>query len=219
MLLGYSIRISNNRVKWILLIVVIAVLLCGVVIKNMTQGNRFYSLWHTCLVVSVPLKSADAIIVLGGESLARPLEAARLYKAGIAPRIFVSGLGDAGRNRQILIGAGVPASAITMESKATSTYANAMLLKPLLEAAKVRSAMIVTSSFHTRRALATFRHTMPDVNFGVTEAVNDGWAGAEGRRELNRFAAIEFLKTLEYRLLYGVSPFLSSGIDHQTIQP
>ncbi len=152
----------------------------------------------------MPLKSADAIIVLGGESIARPLETALLYKAGTAPRIFVSGLGDAARNRQILIGAGVPATAITMESKATSTYANALLLKPLLEAAKVRSAMIVTASFHTRRALATFRHAMPNVNFGVTEAVNEGWPG---RRELNRFAAIEFLKTLEYRLL---SAFLHS---------
>lgn len=92
--------------------------------------------------------------MLGGEPLARPTEAARLYKAGMAPKIFVSGVGDAARNRQILMGAGVPPTKIITEPDATTTYANATLLKPLMEAVHVRSALIVTSPFHTRRALS-----------------------------------------------------------------
>lgn len=157
------------------------------------------------------MEKADALIVLGGEPLARPTEAARLYKEGVAPKVFVTGLGDAARNRQILTSAGVPAARIVTESKSTTTYENALLLKPLLEAAKVRSALIVTSPFHTRRALATFRKVMPDISFGVTDASIGWWGRPEGRGDVNRFAAIEFLKTAEYWLLYGVSPILDES--------
>ena len=165
--------------------------------------TRFWKYW---LVVSVPMVKADALIVLGGEPLARPLEAARLYKAGVAPKVFVTGVGDAARNRQVLMGAGVPASIIVTESEATTTFANAKLLKPLLEAAHVRSALIVTSPFHTRRALLTFRKVMPKLTFGVTDASIGYWSAPEGRGDVNRFAATEFLKTIEYWFLYGVSP-------------
>jgi uncharacterized SAM-binding protein YcdF (DUF218 family) len=120
--------------------------------------------------------------------------------------VFVSGVGDAASIRKVLIGEGVPAAAITVESKATTTHANAVLLKPFLEAAHVRSALIVTSPFHTRRALATFRKVMPDITFGVTDASIGWWRRPEGRGDLNRFAAVEFLKTAEYWLIYGVNP-------------
>lgn len=171
------------------------------------QGEEFQSLWHRALVVSVPMEKADALIVLGGEPLARPQEAARLYRQGVARRVFITGLGDAARNRQILMASGVPGSTITMETKATSTFTNATLLKPLLEAAGVHTALIVTSPFHTRRALATFQKVMPGISFGITDASIGWWSRKEGREDVNRFAIVEFIKTLEYWLLYGVSPF------------
>lgn len=155
------------------------------------------------------MEKADALIVLGGEPFARPTEAARLYKEGVAAKVFITGIGDAARNRQILTGAGVPAARINTEAKATTTYENALLLKPMLEASKVSTALIVTSPFHTRRALATFRKVMPDITFGVTDASIGWWGRPEGRGDLNRFAVIEFLKTVEYWVLYGVSPLLT----------
>ena len=191
--------------KRLLLILALALVVCAFLF---VQGRSFTRLWQHCLVVLVPLEKADALIVLGGEPLARPTEAARIYKEGISPRVFITGIGDAARNRQILIGAGVPAAQIVTEPKATTTYENAVLLKPMLEDAKVRSALIVTSPFHTRRALATFRKVMPDIAFGVTDASIGWWSCPEGRGDLNRFAAIEFLKTVEYWVLYGVSPLL-----------
>ena len=172
------------------------------------QGAWFFWGWNKFLVVSLPLEKADTLIVLGGEAVARPLEAARLFKADIAPRIFVTGIGDARANSRILMREGVPSSAITIESKATTTYSNATLLKPLLEAARVRSALIVTSPFHTRRALATFRKVIPGVRFGVVSASIGWWNSPQGRNDLNRFATIEIVKTLGYWLLYGVSPVL-----------
>ena len=190
--------------KKIILILALA-LLAGAFF--LSRGDRFEDLWHRLLIVSVPMSRADAIIVLGGEPLARPTEAARLYQQGVAPRVFVTGTGDAARCRKVLMGAGVPASAIIMEPKATTTYANATLLKPLLEGAKVNSALIVTSPFHTRRALATFRKVMPGIHFGVTDASIGWWRKPEGRGDLNRFVWLEFLKTAEYWVLYGVKPF------------
>ena len=191
--------------KRLLLILALAVAVCAFFF---VQGTSFTRLWKHWLVVSVPMEKADALIVLGGEPLARPTEAARLYKEGVSTRVFITGIGDAARNRQILIGAGVPAAKIVTEPKATTTYENAVLLKPMLEASKVRSALIVTSPFHTRRSLATFRKVMPDITFGVTDASIDWWGRPEGRGDVNRFAIIEFLKTAEYWLLYGVRPIL-----------
>ena len=172
------------------------------------QGEWFFRIWRNLLVVSVPMEKADALIVLGGEPVARPFEAARLYKEGVAPRVFVTGIGDAGANSRILIKEGVPSSAITVESKAITTYSNATLLKPMLEADHVHSALIVTSPFHTRRALATFRKVIPEVRFGVVDASIGWWRTSQGRGDINRFAMIEFFKTLEYWILYGVSPAL-----------
>ena len=172
------------------------------------QGKAFTKFWERLLVVSVPLEKADALIVLGGEPLARPLKAARLFHAGVAPKVFVTGIGDAARNRQVLIGAGVPSGSIFMENKAVSTFSNASLLKPLFESAQVHSALIVTSPFHTRRALATFRKVMPDITFGVVEASIGWWKTPQGQGDVNRFALVEFFKTAEYWILYGVSPVL-----------
>lgn len=194
--------------KRLLLIPALALAACAFFF---VQGTSFTRFWKHWLVVSVPMVKADALIVLGGEPLARPTEAARLYKEGVATRVFITGVGDAARNRQILVGAGVPAARISTESKSTTTYENAVLLKPMLEAAKVRSALIVTSPFHTRRALATFRKVMPEIRFGVTDASIGWWGRPEGRGDVNRFAAIEFLKTAEYWLLYGVSPTLDES--------
>ena len=68
----------------------------------------FPSQWRRLFVVEVPMDKADAIIVLRGESEARPREAARLYHAGVAPLVFVTGIGDAAATRKVLLSAGVP---------------------------------------------------------------------------------------------------------------
>jgi uncharacterized SAM-binding protein YcdF (DUF218 family) len=174
------------------------------------NSSSFTDIWRKFLVVSVPLKKADALIVLGGEPSARPMLAAKLFKKGVACRVFVTGIGDSVRNRQVLLTSGVPRDVIVLESKANSTYSNARLLKPMLEQYNVHSALIVTSPFHTRRALATFRKVIPNIDFGVVEASIPWWTTPQGSLDINRFACVEFLKTAEYWLIYGVSPFLKS---------
>lgn len=185
-------------------------IVAGVCLTAFLCSGAFTSFWKRYLVVSVPMQHADAIVVLGGEPSARPTEAAVLYKKGVALLVFVTGRGDFSRNRQLLMECGVPESAVIVEEKASTTDANARFLKPLFEAHHVKSAMLVTSSFHTRRALGTFRKEIPGVAFGVVSASIDWWRTPKGRLELNRYAFIEFLKTMEYWILYGVSPWEGS---------
>lgn len=191
-------------------IFILLVLVSSIGLFFIFSGDIFTWVWKKCLVVSLPMEKADALIVLGGEPLGRPLEAARLFKQGVAPKVFVTGVGDSTKNRRILVGAGVPESVLFLEKKAYSTFTNATLLKPMLESAHVHTALIVTSPFHTRRALATFRKVIPNVQFGVTDASLGWWSLPAGKGDMNRFAAIEFLKTFEYWLLYGVNPI--SGV-------
>jgi uncharacterized SAM-binding protein YcdF (DUF218 family) len=97
--------------------------------------------------------SADVIIVLGGGSHERPLRAAELFRQHAAPRIIITGAGDDEINRLLLISNGVPASAIEIENKSMTTRENAEFSIKLLRAEKIHSAILVTSWYHSRRAL------------------------------------------------------------------
>ena len=109
--------------------------------------------------------TADVIIILGGGSHERPLRAVELYHQHAAPRILISGSGDDAINRQILLRGGVPAKAIEVEGQSTTTHENAEFSLERLRAEHVRSAILVTSWYHSRRALNTFAHVGPDIQF------------------------------------------------------
>lgn len=59
---------------------------------------------------------------------------------------------------------------LTMEDKSTSTYENARFSDRILDerSDEASSIVLVTSSFHSRRALATFKKQMPERNINVT---------------------------------------------------
>ena len=164
----------------------------------------FPSQWRRLLVVELPMEKADAIIVLGGESEGRPREAARLYHAGVAPLVFVTGIGDAAATRKVLLSAGVPPDRIVVEAASCSTIQNADFSRPLLGKSDVKRALIVTSSFHTRRALATFRKRIPEIEFGVVETRIPWWDTPQGKNSEDRFALMEVGKTIVYWLFYGI---------------
>ncbi|MFM8830617.1 MAG: hypothetical protein ACKOHM_06380, partial [Spartobacteria bacterium] len=63
----------------------------------------FSKVWRKALVIESPIEKPDAIVVLGGESQARPVLAARLYQKGVAPRVFIIGTGDHPTNRRALL--------------------------------------------------------------------------------------------------------------------
>jgi len=114
-------------------------------------------------VDSGPVKG-DVLVVMGGYP-DRAVRAAELFKQGEAPKILVSGLGDSASNRKLLEQNGVTNTAIILEGKSRTTRENAEFSIPLLRQMGARRVIIVTSWYHSRRALMCFEHYAPDIQF------------------------------------------------------
>jgi uncharacterized SAM-binding protein YcdF (DUF218 family) len=149
---------------------------------------------------------AQVLVLLGGGGPERPERATELFKAGEAPLIICSGLGDDRAHRAFLVGAGVPAADILLESKSNTTRENAEFTIALLRARHLTNAIIVTSWYHSRRALACFEHYAPDIRFYSRPAYFTTAQNQWRPRDRLRIKA-EYAKLLGYWLLYGVWPF------------
>ncbi len=125
------------------------------------------------LVVERKLEQADVILVLSGSAAykQRTKKAAELYKQGVAPRILITNDGErAGwsttdqRNppfveleRRELIANGVLPDAITvLPGEVAGTDQEAKELANEIDERPFGSVVLVTSPYHTRRALWTF---------------------------------------------------------------
>ena len=151
--------------------------------------------------------AAEVIILSGGGSHERPLRAAQLFQQHAAGRIIITGAGDDGINRQLLIANGVPARAIEVENKSTTTRENAEFTIQRLRAEKIHSAILVTSWYHARRAEKTFAHFAPELKF-YSRPAYFGFAREDWKRcGINKRMRLEFLKLPGYWLRYGINPF------------
>ena len=106
---------------------------------------------------------SDAIIVISGdEQLARFREGVRLFKDGMGQYLVFSGAArDNGTSnadvmRDLAVEAGVDQSAILEDPLGEDTWGNAVYTRGLLEQRGARSAILVTSPYHARRAKMTF---------------------------------------------------------------
>src|SRR5271166_5368219 len=138
------------------------------------------------LVVDNPQKS-DAMVVLAGETIVRPARGLELLRQGMAPRLFI----DAETGRifdshltdiaQKYINAQPDASAIAVCPIAGhSTAAETADVDRCLQPLHAHRVLIVTSDYHTRRALAVFSHRLPLYQWNVAAARNpvqfgDAW--------------------------------------------
>jgi uncharacterized SAM-binding protein YcdF (DUF218 family) len=92
------------------------------------------------------------------------LYAARLYHAGRAPLLLVSGghdptvsaASEAAVMREILLALGVPATAILLERFSRNTRQNASFSAGMLREREVTEVLLVTSALHMRRAKRLF---------------------------------------------------------------
>lgn len=126
------------------------------------------------LIVSAPLEHADAIVVLSGSATLaeRTRHAARLYQQGRAQKILLTtddrqGGWSRAEQRNLyfheiaareLTRFGVPAEQVeVVRPPVSSTWDEALLLNEYSKTHNLRSILIVTSSYHSRRALWTFR--------------------------------------------------------------
>ena len=121
---------------------------------------------------------ADVIVVFaggvgesgqaGGGYQERVRAAVDLYQAGYAPRmIFSSGYEFAFRETEVMrslaMSQGVPASAIVLETRASSTYENVVFVYELLEEFDSKTILLVSSPYHMRRALLTWDAQASDI--------------------------------------------------------
>ena len=153
--------------------------------------------------------AADVLIVIGGGGgqHERALRAAQLFRLHAAPRVIITGAGDDQINRRLLIASGVPARAIELESRSTTTRENAQFTGEMLRRDKIQSAILVTSWYHARRAEKTFAHFVPTVRF-YSRPAYFGFDRADWNKSgLNQRMRLEFLKLPGYWIRYGVNPF------------
>lgn len=186
------------------------------------------------LTVRVPLESADVIVVLSGSSayLERTQKAAQLYRDGKAPVVLLTDDHSRGgwdnaqqrnpffveRAMDELIKAGVPKDRIQIvPGFAASTRDEGVMLKEFVTRDGLRnhvlvptidSVVIVTSAYHSRRALGILRQTFADtdVKLGMEPSPDDSlhastvfwWVRPEGWRTVGG----EFVKLIYYWFKY-----------------
>jgi uncharacterized SAM-binding protein YcdF (DUF218 family) len=149
-------------------------------------------------------RKADVIVVLGGEIESRAAKAAELYKRGFAPRVLVTGRTDGMLIKERLVSTGVPEDAISVEPNADSTFENARLSMPLLRQWNTKTALLVTSWFHSRRAISVFTAECGSVKFIPVPTEKVSFERMTGDHKLLRDVLLEYIKIPVYWFRYGI---------------
>jgi uncharacterized SAM-binding protein YcdF (DUF218 family) len=202
----------HGILKWLLVFIVVWVILAWVAAR--------------ALIVSAPLASADVIVVLSGSGtyVERTQKAAELYRQGRAPLVFLTDDHQRGgwssalqrnpyfveRATDRLIEQGVPAEKIRIvPGWASSTHDEALLVKDYATAQGLRSVLVVTSAYHSRRALRSLRQTFAGTGTAVgLEPVPPGWqtpSPAFWWLQFKGWPSVggEYVKLIYYWLRYG----------------
>lgn len=141
------------------------------------------------LVVEDPLGNARAIAVLTGGLPVRALEAAKLYRQGYAPEVWLTHASEPGEsleamgipfegeevyNARVLIHQGVPAAAIhVLEPPIVNTADEVRVIGKAFEQEKYRSVILVTTKPHTRRVRLLWRRLAPGDCRAIVRAASD----------------------------------------------
>lgn len=199
---------ARRVLKWLVLVILIWEVVAWVAAR--------------ALIVNVPLVSADAIVVLSGSSsyVERTEKAAELYHGGRAPRVLLTNDDTRGgwssaqqRNPYFveratgeLIKGGVPANKIAVvPGVASGTYNESLLLKDYASTHGLRSVLVVTSAYHSRRALRSLRHSFAGTRTTIgleaapAQSTAFWWLQLDGWRDV----AGEYVKLVYYRINYG----------------
>lgn len=174
------------------------------------------------LLAPAELEHADAIVVLSGSTVYRERaeRAAQLYAEKRAPLVLLTNDTSQGgwstklqrnpqfveRAKEELVRRGVPESSIlVVPGPVTSTYDEARAVREFVGGRKMQSLLLVTSAFHSRRTIWTFRKVLADrevrigLEFSGLPTKTSSffwWLTPAGWRDV----AGEYVKMLYYRL-------------------
>jgi hypothetical protein len=154
-----------RRKTWILVLIVLA----GLAIFARNAGQ--------ILVIDAP-EPSDVIVVLAGETDRRPAHALELLHKGLAPRVVI----DVPAQTKVYDSMQIDLAQKYIQSLPNadsisicpiwglSTRAEAHDVANCLANRRAERVLIVTSDFHTRRALSIFRHELPGKSFSTGAA-------------------------------------------------
>jgi uncharacterized SAM-binding protein YcdF (DUF218 family) len=140
------------------------------------------------LVVEDPLAKARAIVVLSGAMPLRAIEAAKIYREGYAPEIWLTHSMEPGITLQemgvpffgedyydklVLIHEGVPQGAIhVLEPPILNTADEIKVVAATLARAKGEGVILVTTKAHTRRVSLLWRRLAPSQGRAIVRAAS-----------------------------------------------
>ena len=141
------------------------------------------------LIAEDPLQNAAAIAVLSGRMPGRALEAAKVYKQGYAPQVWLTHSTEPGAtlaklsvpyqgedayDKLILIHEGVPDSAIrVLEPPILNTADEMATIGQALSNATPRRIILVTSKVHTRRTRTLWQQLSGANGEAIVHGVSD----------------------------------------------
>jgi uncharacterized SAM-binding protein YcdF (DUF218 family) len=163
--------------------------------------------------------ASDIIVVLSGNATDRATEAAKLYHNNISKKIICTGGNQSGDFKILglkelesdmirlrLLQLNVPDSAITIIHEGTSTFEESKIVANYCKVNKIKSCMVVSSSFHTLRIASIFKKSfqncatklMIDAAPSTTYNTDEWWKDEYGLLSVYD----EYIKLLYYKIKY-----------------
>jgi len=170
-------------------------------------------------IVNQSATPADAIVVLGGGLESRPFAAAKLYHAGLAPRVLLMNVrpgpatelgvlpAEAELTRKVLLAEGVPeTNLVALGNGVASSYDEALAVRDWVQQTRARRLLIVTDIFHTRRVSWLYAKELAGLNVStrVVAAPQRLYTAADWWRHEEGLIAFqnELIKFAYYRVKY-----------------
>jgi uncharacterized SAM-binding protein YcdF (DUF218 family) len=124
------------------------------------------------LAVEDPIVQVDAVIAISGDGRERVRRASALVEQGVAGWLILSGgpsglPGAADEMVRFAQGFGIADDRLLIDARATSTVENAVGSARLMRARGLRTAVLVTSPYHMRRAVIIFRRVFRSQGLSV----------------------------------------------------
>ena len=162
------------------------------------------------LIISSELQPANAIIILSGGDESRMKEALQLYNENYAKMIILTETGQTTEGytqlysfdmRIVLLSHGIPSGNIIItDRRVSSTRDEALAVKNLMISQQMKSAIIVTDPYHTRRALNIFKEYFADTDIRLSiQPVQNSWYNSRTwfmKIDGWKFTLLEYIKLL-----------------------
>jgi uncharacterized SAM-binding protein YcdF (DUF218 family) len=154
---------------------------------------------------SAPKKADIAVVLAGDYDGRRILEAAQLVREGYVPQVLVSGprslygFYECDLAIPFAVKRGFPDEYfLRAPNEARSTREESQAVAAALRSKGVKSLILVTSDYHTRRAARLFRKALPEISISVVAAPNTNWELRRWwqHREGQKAVFMEWTKTL-----------------------